>query len=36
MSIVRKSFQPHNDKKKVSAIGNIDKKIMTVQIMIEM
>jgi hypothetical protein len=36
MSIVRKSFQPHNDKQKVSAVGNIDKKIMTVQIMIEM
>ena len=36
MGIVQKSFQPHNDKPKVSAIENIDKKIMIVQIVIEM
>ena len=36
IGIVRKSFQPHNDKPKVSAIENIDKKMTTVQIVIEM
>jgi hypothetical protein len=35
IGIVRKSFQPHNDKPKVSAIQNINKKIMTVQITME-
>jgi hypothetical protein len=35
MSIVRKSFQPHNDKPKVSATQNINKKIMTVQVTME-
>ena len=36
IGIVRKSFQPHNDKPKVSAIENIDKKMTTIQIVIEM
>jgi hypothetical protein len=35
MGIVRKSFQPHNDKPKVSAIENIDKKMTTIQMVIE-
>ena len=35
IGIVQKSFQPHNDKPKVSAIQNINEKIMTVQIMME-
>jgi len=32
MSIVPKSFQPHNHKPKVSAIENIDKRMTTFQI----
>ena len=35
IGIVRKSFQPHNDKPKVSAIENIDKKMTTIQMVIE-
>ena len=35
IGIVRKSFQPHNDKPKVSANQNINKNIMTVQVMME-
>jgi hypothetical protein len=35
IGIVRKSFQSHNDNPKVSAIQNINKKIMTVQITME-
>ena len=36
IGIFRKSFHPHNDKPKVSAIENIDKKITKIQIVIEM
>jgi len=36
IGIVQKSFQPHNDKPKVSSIENIDKKMTTIQIVIEM
>ena len=35
IGIVRKSFEPLNDKPKVSAIQNINAKIMTVQITME-
>jgi len=36
IGIVRKSFQPHNNKPKVGAIENIDKKMTTIQIVIKM
>ena len=35
ISIVRKSFQQRSDKPKVSAIENVDKKMMTIQMVIE-
>jgi hypothetical protein len=35
IGIIRKSLQPHNNNPKVSAIQNINKKIMIVQITME-